>query len=136
VATIQDIVTGAFQKLGLIGAGNSPEAQDSAYALNELNDMMLEMNGKDVFINWETMALTDTFPLEAKHEGGVKAMLALRVANTYGGDGLLSSGLVRQAKDAFIRIWGDYHRSEPLTADNGLTQMPGNWYSGVDNVNV
>ncbi|MCP4410183.1 MAG: hypothetical protein GY807_21060 [Gammaproteobacteria bacterium] len=136
MATIQDIVTGALQKLGVVAGNETPTAADSAYALSELNDMMAEMPGQEIYIGWETVVLTGTFALEDKHIGGTKAMLAVRISPAHGGDGLLSSRLIKQAKDGYARLFGDYHMPDSLSVDDGLTNMPGNWYHGVDNVNV
>jgi len=136
MATIQDIVTGAFHKLGVIHGTETPTAADSAYALSELNDMMTEFEGKQVYLNWQTVTLASDFPLEAKHEGGVKAMLAVRVSPPHGGDSLLSAVLVQQAQGGYSRLWGDYHRPDLLSVDDGLANMPGLWRYGVDNVNV
>ncbi len=136
MATIQDIVTGALRKLSVIHGSETPSADDSLYALDELNGMMKAFNGQQVFINWETMALTGDFPLEEKHENGVKAMLAVRLSSAFGGDSLISRVLAMQADDGYSMIWGDYHRPDDLRVDEGLTSMPGRWYSGVDNVNV
>lgn len=135
MATIQDIVTGALRKIVLHG-NETPSADDSSFALDELNDMMKAFNGQQVFINWETMTLTGTFPLEEKHEAGVKAMLAVRISPAFGGDALITRELAKQADDGYSMIWGDYHRPDDLAVDEGLTSMPGRWYSGVDNVNV
>lgn len=136
MATINDIVKGALQKLGVIAGNESPEANDAAYCLEELNDMMAEMDGQQVYVNWQTVALSDTFPLDAHHVGGVKAMLAVRVCPAFGGDSLLSMTTVKQANDGYSRLWGDYHRPDELSTDDGLAKLPGVWYFGLDNVNV
>lgn len=136
MATIQDICTGALQKLGVIAGNETPRANDSGYCLSELNDMMLEMNGQQVYINWTALALSDTFPLADHHIGGVKAMLAVRVSPGFGGDALLSSTLMRQASDGYSRLWGDYHRPDELSVDDALANPPGFGPYDVDNVNV
>ena len=136
MATIQDIVTGAMRKLGVLYGTETPDAGDSDYALSELNDMMAEMQGQQIFLNWETVTLTDTFPLEAKHEGGVKAMLAVRISPPHGGDALVSSELRQQATDGYSRLFGDYHRPDELCVDEGLEHVPGFWYYGANNVNT
>jgi len=136
MATIQDIVTGALQKLGVIAGNETPSAGDSAVTLTELNDMMHQMGGKQIFISWSTMTLTDTFPLADHHIAGVKALLAERVSPAFGGDGLLSTRTVKQAQEGYSLLFGDYHRPELLRVDEGLQNMPGSWNQSVDNVNV
>lgn len=136
MATIQDIVTGALQKLGVVHANATPSATDSAYVLAELNDMMLEMPGQQIYINWTTASLTDTFELADHHIGGVKAMLAVRSSTPFGGDELLSSRVVSQSKDGYARLFGDYHRPEELCVDEALENLPGFWFYDADNINT
>lgn len=136
MATIQDIVTGALQKLGVVHANETPSSTDSAYVLSELNDMMLEMPGQQIFLNWSTAALTDTFGLADHHIGGVKAMLAKRASPPFGGESLLSSETLTQAADGYARLFGDYHRPEELCVDEALENLPGFWFYDADNINT
>ena len=46
------------------------------------------------------------------------------------------TSLVQQAQGGYSRLWGDYHRPDLLSVDDGLANMPGLWRYGVDNVNV
>lgn len=124
MATIQDIVTGAFRKLGVVSGNETPSATDSGYALDELNGMMQALDGAAMFINWQTVALSDTFPLDAKHEDGIKAMLAVQCSGGFGGDGLVSRELKMQARKGRNRLFGDYHKPEELRVDAGLEDMP------------
>jgi len=136
MATINDICTGALQKLGVIAGNETPAENDAAYCRDELNDMMLAMPAHEIYLNWTALQLADTFPLEDKHIGGVKAMLAVRVSPGFGGDSLLSSVTVRQANEGYVALFGDYHRPVELMVDEGLSDLPGDWRYGVDNVNV
>lgn len=136
MATAQDICTGALKLLGIIHANETPSTEDSGYCLDELNDMMKEMDGQQIYINWTTATLATTFPLEDKHIGGVKAMLAVRVSPAFGGDKLLSSVAVQRANDGYSRLFGDYHRPDELTVDDALANPPGFGPYDVDNVNV
>lgn len=136
MATVQSICTGALKLLGVIAANETPSAEDSSYCLDELNDMMREFEGQQIYVNWATAALADTFPLEDKHIGGIKAMLAVRISPAFGGDGLLSSIAVQRANDGYSRLFGDYHRPEELAVDDGLANSPGFGPYDVDNVNV
>ena len=124
MATVQDIVTGAMRKLGVLHANQTPTATDSAYALDELNGMMKALNGRQVYVNWETRTLTQDFPLEEKHEDGVKAMLACQISSGFGGDSLVSGELRRQKKMGYARLFGDYHNAEVMGVDNYLDDMP------------
>lgn len=124
MATIQDIVTGAMRKLGVIHGSETPSAPDATYALSELNGMMKALEGRQVYVGWQDLTLIDTFPLEAKHEDGVKAMLAVQTANGFGGDQLLSRSLLSQKKMGYARLFGDYHNSEPMGTDSYLNDMP------------
>jgi hypothetical protein len=136
MATIEDICTGALQKLGIIAGNETPSANDAGFCLSELNDMMAEMPAQQIYLNWATLALADTFPLADVHVGGVKAMLAVRVSPAFGGDSLLSSVVVKQADEGYSRLFGDYHRPDELAVDDALQDMPGIWNHGIDNVNV
>ena len=124
MATIQDIVTGAMRKLGVLHGGQTPTAEDSSYALEELNSMMKALDGRQVYVGWTDMGLTEDFPLEGKHEDGVKAMLAVQISNAHGGDPLLSRELMKQKKMGYARLFGDYHNAEVMGVDSYLDDMP------------
>jgi len=124
MATIQDIVTGSMRKLGVLHGGQIPTAEDSSYALEELNGMMKALDGRQVYVGWTDMTLIEDFPLEGKHEDGVKAMLAVQIANAHGGDQLISRTLRGQRKMGYARLFGDYHNAEVMGVDSYLDDMP------------
>ena len=92
MATIQDIITAALRRINAVGVAEVPSADESADALDYLNDYMAEWPGKD----WDVLdslgnaythtplSLTDTWPLDDKFLGSIKAILAARLAERYG----------------------------------------------------
>lgn len=135
MATIEDICVGALKKLGAIDADETPSANDAGYCKDELNDMLSEMTAQQIYLNWTPLGLHEAFPLEDKHVGGIKAMLAVRISPAFGGDGMISGVLIKQANEGYSRLWGDYHRPDELSVDDGLSSNPGFWTYGLGNVN-
>lgn len=76
MATATEIATTALKRLRIVGAGDTPSAEDIADATDALNAMIA---------SWEAQGLTgDVLPLDARFEAGVTAMLAVRLAEDYG----------------------------------------------------
>ena len=84
MATNQEIIDLALQKLGVVEKGDSADSTDSNTALGVLNRMMLEWRERDMDFNWFRQdTLTDTVPIPDWSEEGVIANLALRAATDF-----------------------------------------------------
>lgn len=76
MATLTEIVTRAFRRLGVFDALQAPSAEDMAAGKQALEAMVNA---------WEAEGLSgDVLPLDARFEQAVVAMLALRLAEEYG----------------------------------------------------
>ena len=84
MATNQNLIDRALGKLGIVEAGESANATDSATALDILNDMLMEWAQKDLDLNWFTQdTLGDTAPLPKWAVKGVIANLAVACATDF-----------------------------------------------------
>ena len=123
MTTMQDIVTGAARRIRIIGAGESLSAEDSSDILAALNTLMAQWQAEGIDIGWTTsLAASATFPLEAKHEDGVKALLAKRVAEDFGEP--VSNALAVAAIAGWQLLWADYHVPDSMRVDDALRYMP------------
>ena len=84
MATNQAIIDFALGKIGVIEAGETANATDSATTLTVLNTMMAEWRERSMDLNWFTQdTLTDTAPIPEWAEEGVKSNLAVRAATDF-----------------------------------------------------
>lgn len=81
MSTIQNIIDRALGELGIVEAGDSANATDSASALAILNNMMAEKEQQDMEFNWFPQdTLSDAMPIPRWAESGVTSMLAMYCA--------------------------------------------------------
>jgi hypothetical protein len=118
VATTRDIVRGAYLRTGLIRANGQPPAADADIALIALNDMMFSWVNDGVDVEHTELALADTFPLEAKYHGGVKAMLAVRLAEENGDE--IGPKLAQDAADGWAALQAAYVTAPEAGFDGGM----------------
>lgn len=123
MATMQDIVRGAAKRLGMVRGREDLDASDGADLNEALNDMMKGWEARGVNVLWSSeLALTATFPLDAKHEEGVKAMLAVRFSEDIGRP--VGQILFRDARDAWNALYADYALPDKMRVDRALAVMP------------
>lgn len=68
------------------------------------------------------LTLASTFPLDASHERGVQALLAVEMAPMFNVDP--SALLIARAKDGMNAIYGQYFKVPEASSDPGITRMP------------
>ena len=84
MATNQQIIDSALSKLGVIEAGETANATDSATTLGVLNAMLHEWKYRDMDFNWFTQdTLSDTAPIPEWALEGVRSNLAVRAASDF-----------------------------------------------------
>ena len=105
----------------MLAAGESPSAVDAQESLEQLNKLAFQWEAKNVYTGWIELALDDDFPLEAKHELGVEAMLAECLQAHYG-NSLNAYGL-QMAREGWNLLYADYHAAELLRTDEALQGM-------------
>lgn len=121
MATALEIISGALALLGWLPAGEEPAPDDAALALTGLNDMLASWEGKDVHIGASVLKLTDELPMEARHVGGVKALLAVWVAEPFRTP--VSGSLQSRADAAWRMIQADFRPLDELRVDVGFQLM-------------
>ena len=89
--------------------------------------MAQQWAARDVHTGWIDITLDDAFPLEAKHELGVEAMLAECLQAHFGNS--LNQYALKKAQDGWNLLFADYHSPELLRTDEALQNM-GNLSSG------
>lgn len=123
MSTMQDVVRGAAKRLGLIRGAEDMDADEAADLLEALNDMLAGWEAKGVNALWSSaLDLTATFPLDDKHLEGVKAMLAVRYAETFGKP--IGGALNRDARDGWNALYADYGMPDEMQVDRALQNMP------------
>lgn len=84
MSTNQNIIDRALYDLGMLDAGESANATDSADALNDLNVMMAANEQQDWNLNWFPQDdLTETCPIPRWAEKGVVGNLAIECGGTF-----------------------------------------------------
>lgn len=113
-----DIVTGALKRLRVIASNETPSAEDAKDGLAALNDMMFALKVDNVNTHWTELTLAGEFPLDPEHVQGVKAMLAVRVAEDFGKP--VGPKLAEDAENGEQLLRADYGYVRPLKADTML----------------
>jgi hypothetical protein len=114
MSTSAEIVTRALKRLGLVEPGESPAAADAEDGLAALNAMIA---------GWEAdgINVSPDVPLPAKHEEGVTALLAVRLAPDY--NRTPSPLVFADAEKGMERLYADYI-SAPIAAFDSALHMP------------
>lgn len=120
MATVKDIVQGGFKRV-IPDSVNDPTANEEADGLTALNDMMSALVFEGIHVNWETKALTDTFPLNNEHVQGVKAMLGKRLCEDFGRG--VPPQLMKDARKGQSALYKDFSIHEPRKAETALMRF-------------
>lgn len=119
--TVQQIVRGALQLLGVLDVGEAIPPSDAADGLAVFNDMVASWASKGVHTA-AASALNDDSPLEERHTKALKNMLAVELAASYGRD--IPAKVLADAMEGWQLIAHDYKKLDPLRMDMGLQYMP------------
>lgn len=122
MTTINDITTRALKRIRVVAAEEAPSAADSADTLVALNGIMNSGDMHGFPTTWTTKELTDTFPLDARHERGVVAMLAVNIAGMFGKP--IDADLANEAMEGQRTLQNDFSIIEDMTTDEALINMP------------
>jgi hypothetical protein len=120
------IVTRALKRLGLVEPGESPAAADAEDGLAALNAMLA---------GWaaDGMNVSPDVPLPAKHEEGVTALLAVRLAPDY--NRTPNALVFADAEKGMQRLQADYI-SAPLAAFDLALRMPSVYISVSETIDA
>lgn len=80
MATVRDILTRAYRKIGVVAEDEEMSGDQAANALAALNSMMHGWELEGVDIGHTDLAVADEFPLAAKFHEGTVYLLADRLA--------------------------------------------------------
>lgn len=119
------IVTRALKRLKIVEPQESPSADEAADGLAALNAMIAGWQADGVNISSDV-------PLPAKHEEGVVALLALRLAPDYGATP--GASVLLDAKRGWSRLQADYLSAPMARFDRALTRMPSQQIVELDDV--
>lgn len=85
MASVLEIITYAYQKIGVIDENSSPSNEQGQVGLTVLNDYLLNQNADGMRLGWFTQTLLSaTAPLRPEDIHGVKMLLAKQLAAHYG----------------------------------------------------
>lgn len=128
MTTIQDITTWALKRIRVVAADETPSSADASDALEALNDMMFALELEGAYVNWSTVELTSTFPLTDSHRGGIRAMLAVDLAEMFAKP--VPDSLARRAARGKEALQNDFDIIESMKLDDALLNMPSQRRSG------
>lgn len=121
MSTSSDIVRRALKRLGVLSAGEEMAAADGADGNAALNAMIASWQNDGVDISPDV-------PLPSRHEEGVVALLAVRLAPDYG---MSAPDQVQiDASKGWDALLADYIRPPLSQFDSALTNMPSQGYWG------
>lgn len=128
MTTARDIVTGALSELLMLDGASGPSAEDAALGLSVLNDMFAGWPADGVGISVPTLVLGSTFPLDARHVDGCKALLAVNLAPAFAVEP--SPLTLTRASNGWKRLLAQYIVAPTSTAgtyvaESGLVWTPG-----------
>lgn len=100
MATNIEVIGDALKDLNVIAETQVPSAEQGAYCLRQLNDMLESWTESNIELGYFAQSSpTDTCPIPAWAVAGVKAKLAARVATHYGA--AISPELVQKIREDF-----------------------------------
>lgn len=117
MATVADIVTRAYRKIGIVAHDDAMTADQAAGGLDALNAMMSGWGVWGVTYAHTDLALTATFPMNAKWHEGVVYQLARRLAPDFSAAGPDDDRWFRALQAAYVTI-------TPMEFDTALTATP------------
>ncbi len=123
MATMRDVVQGAYARLALLPLGADLDPDRAAAGLAALNDLLASWAAEGVGTGFSApLALSDTFPLDPTHVSGVKAMLAVQIASASGIEA--APAVQREAKRGWSALRAGYIAAHDADQDRGLTWLP------------
>lgn len=121
--TMLQIVTGGYRRLGLLRKNEVLDADEAAIGLAALNGMMHNWRNFSVDVEHTDKTLAQLFPLDAKYDEGVMAMLAVRLADENGDEVKpQTAASAEECWKSLLAEYGDFDTEAEF--DSALTNMP------------
>jgi hypothetical protein len=114
--TMQDIVSRAYRKLGVVAEDEPMTADQGESGITALNMMIHQWKLRGIAITYSDLTLVDAFPLLPQFEEGTVYLLASRLAPDN------SKPLEFDADDWFRAIQASYLVIEPAVMPSALTR--------------
>lgn len=119
-STALDIVKDAMKDIGVLAAGESPSADDSADILRKLNHMVASWELEGLAIYGSEWTLATTIPLPDNHILAIEHNLAVHIAPMF--EKQVSSIIVQGAQDGYLALQGAYGEPIDMEVDGALTR--------------
>lgn len=116
-----DLIADSLRDIGVIAETETPSPEQGATALRQLNQMIEEWEESEIRLEYFAQtSLSETCPIPAYAEGGITAMLAVRLAPVYGAT--VSAELAKKADDGMTLITRKamHEKLKPVRADRPL----------------
>lgn len=118
MTTARDIIKAALTKIGVVGIGQEPSADEADEALFALNAMMYGWKARSVDTEHVELAMSDTFPLGNEFIEGTVYLLAGRMSSDF------TVPPSFDADDWFRTLQAAYVELPTLTVDAALLRPP------------
>lgn len=86
MATALDVIKWALRKTKVLASGEAPSAQETADALEALNDMLAGWRINGIDIAHVALASGDAIDVPNDHLEAIKSNLAVRIGEEFGGE--------------------------------------------------
>lgn len=126
MATTRSFILSTLKRMRVLAGDEDMDQQDAQDALQALNDMMFEWGAKGMSYEHTELTLNDEFPLAGGLHNGVKAMLAVRLADDFLG-GAVSPVIARDANAGERLVMKTYYILEDSSFDPVHLHMNRRW---------
>jgi hypothetical protein len=122
MATVNDIILRALQKLTIIAIGDEPTATEAAYCLDEYNQMMDAFELDGMALAHLQATLDDDIDVPASHLEAIRLSLAERIADAFGKE--MSVGDRQRAEQGRMALRAYHFSIAELGSDHPHSQRP------------
>lgn len=129
MATARDMIDDAMRELGILASEEKATGKDADFCLKRFNRMIFAWEQLGVDVNHTAYALGTTFALDAKHERGVVALLAIDIAGPFSEP--ISADLARRGREGWDALSSDYWLFDDMQVDSALQRMPSQRRRGI-----
>ena len=124
------MVCKSLRRLRVFGSGEEVDADSAKDALEALNDVMHSWYAEGLKYEHTPLGLNDDFPLPAKFNLGVSAMLAIRIADDFNG-GRVTPKMALDAKEGMEKLEQEFRNRQKAAFDPVFAYMNSrNIYNG------
>lgn len=122
MATVEDIVTAAFRKIGVVAEDEDLQSDTLSVGVDAFNRMLHAWKLRGVDVSHADQVSTDTFALADEYQEGTIYVLASRLSPDY------TVPATFDADDWFRTIQAAYMTIDDATISTALTRMPSRYW--------